>query len=86
MAATVQAAADAASSDTELAAARVAQAVTDAAAHVAVMVAAFDLSLERETSAAAEALHNLTVETARHVAQTNRAVTRRTSSVRSVRS
>ena len=75
MAATVQAAADAASSDTELAAARVAQAVTDAAAHVAVMVAAFDLSLERETSAAAEALHNLTVETARHVAQTNRAVT-----------
>lgn len=44
MAATVMATADAASSDTALAAARVAQAVTDAAAHVAAMVAAFELS------------------------------------------
>ena len=79
------AAADAASADTALAAARVAQAVTDAAAHVAVMVAAFDLTLERETAAAAEALHHLTVETARHLAQTNAAVARRASPPRSVR-
>lgn len=71
MAATVQAAADAASADTALAVARVAQAVTDAAAHVAVTVAAFDRSLEREAAAAAEVLHDLTVETAGHVAQRN---------------
>lgn len=81
MAATVQAAADAASSDTELAVERVAQAVADAAAHVALMVAAFDLSVERETSAAAEALHDLTVEMARHVTRRNHAVTRRASSL-----
>lgn len=85
MAATVQAAADAASADTALAAARVAQAVNDAAAHVAVMVASFDLSLEREIAAAAEALHNLTVETARHVAQRNCAVAHRAPSLRSPR-
>jgi excisionase family DNA binding protein len=85
MAATVQVAADAASADIAFAAARVAQAVTDAAAHVAVEVAAFDLTLERETAAAAEALHNVTVETARHVAQRNCAVARRASPLRSVR-
>jgi hypothetical protein len=59
MAATVQTAADAASADTTEVAARVAQGVTDAAEHVAVMVAAFDLAVERETAAAAEALHNV---------------------------
>jgi excisionase family DNA binding protein len=85
MAATVQAAADAASADTVVAAARVAQAVADAAANIAVMVAAFDLSLERETAAAAEALHNLTVETARHVDHRNGVVARRTSCLRRVR-
>ena len=68
----------------ELAAARVAQAVTDAAAHVAEMVAALDLSMERETTAAAAALHDLTLATARDVARRNRAVIRRTSSLRSV--
>jgi excisionase family DNA binding protein len=85
MAATVQAAADAVSADTGLAAARVARAVTHAAENIAVMVAAFDLSLERETAAAAEALHNLTVETARHVDQRNHLVARRASSLRRVR-
>lgn len=65
----------------DLAAARVAQAVTDAAAHVAEMVAALDLTLERETAAAAAALHDLAVEAARHVARRNRSVTRRTSSL-----
>lgn len=69
MAATVQAAADLATADSALAAARVAQAVTDAAAHLAVMVAAFDLSLEREAVATAQALHDLTLETAHQVAQ-----------------
>ena len=76
MAATVQAAVDAASTETALAAARVAKAVTDAAAHVAATVAAFDICQERETAAAAEALHDLTVQTARHVAQRNRATAR----------
>jgi excisionase family DNA binding protein len=85
MAATVQAAADAASADTVLAAARVAQAVVDAAANIAVMVAAFDLSLERETAVTAEALHSLTVETARRVDQRNGVVARRASSVRTLR-
>lgn len=85
MTATLEAAADAASADTDEAAARVAQAVTDAAGHVAVMVAAFDLSMERETAAAAQALHNLTVETARHLAQRNGAAARRALPLRSLR-
>jgi excisionase family DNA binding protein len=66
----------------ELAAARVAQAVTDAAEHVAEMVTALDISMERETAAAAAALHDLTVATARHVAGRDRALIRRTSSLR----
>lgn len=84
VAATVQAAADAATAEAVLAAARVAQAVTDAAARVAVTVAAFDLSMERETAATVEALHNLTVETTRHMAQRNRSVACRVSPPRSV--
>ncbi|MDQ1743740.1 MAG: hypothetical protein QOE23_2079 [Pseudonocardiales bacterium] len=71
MAATVQAAADTAMADGALAAARVAQAVTDAAADVAATVAASDLCLEREAAAAAQALHALTLETARGVARRN---------------
>jgi hypothetical protein len=76
--------ADAASADTTLAATRVAQAAADAAANIAVMVAAIDLSLERETAAAAETLHNSTMETARHVDQRNLVVARRASSLRRV--
>lgn len=71
MAATVQVAADTVAADSTLAAARVAQAVTDAAAHVAATVSASDLSLERETAAAAQALHDLTQETVRLVDQRN---------------
>jgi excisionase family DNA binding protein len=85
MAATVQAAADAASAQTALAAARVARAVTDSAAQIAALVAAFDLSLERETAATAEALHTVTVETARHVAERNCEWARRASSLGSAR-
>ena len=85
MAATVQAAADLATADSALAASRVAQAVTNAAAHVAVMVAAFDLSLEREAAAAAQALHDLTLETARQVAQRNSVMARQASHLWSVR-
>lgn len=81
MAATVQAAADLATADSALAAARVAQAVTDAAARIAVMVDAFDLSLEREAAAAAQALHDLTLETARHLAQRNCVMAREASSL-----
>ncbi|VXB15134.1 DNA binding domain-containing protein, excisionase family [Aeromicrobium sp. 9AM] len=68
MAETVQAAADAASADTAGAAARVAQAVTDTAAHVAVIVAECEESIDRETTATAEALHRAT-ETARVTAR-----------------
>ena len=64
MAATVQAAADAAAARPALAAARVALAVTDAVAHLAMTVSAFNLALEHETAAVAEALHDVTVETA----------------------
>jgi hypothetical protein len=67
----VQAAADTASTDTALAAASVAQAATDAAVHVAVMVAAFDLACERETAEVAEARRDVTLEAARHVADRN---------------
>lgn len=69
MAATVQVAAHTASADSTLAAAHVAQAVSDAAAHVAAIVSASDLSLDRETAAAAQALHDLTQETVRLEAQ-----------------
>jgi excisionase family DNA binding protein len=51
MAATVQAAADTATTDSSLAAARVAPTFTGAVADVAAMVAAFDLSLGREAAA-----------------------------------
>ena len=71
MAATVQAAADAATADTGLAAACVARAVTDAAVHVASIVAASDLFLERKAATGAEALYDVTLEAARHVVKRN---------------
>jgi len=64
VAASVQSAADAASADTALAAAGVARAASDAAAHVAMVVAAFELFLDRETAHAAEA-QNMSGKTAR---------------------
>jgi serine phosphatase RsbU (regulator of sigma subunit) len=76
MAATVKVAADAALSDTALAAARVARAVEDAAANVAEMVAAFEVTLEQETAAVAETLRNVTVETAFQAAQRTSGVAR----------
>jgi hypothetical protein len=84
-AATAQAAADAASADTALAASRVARAVTDAAAHVAVMVAVFDLSLGRESAAEAEVLQHLAEETAHHVDQRDLVAARRASSGQGIR-
>lgn len=82
IAATVQAAAVVASADTAGATAGVAQAASDAAENVAVILAAFDLAVERETAASAEALHNLTEETARHVARRNEALVHHASSLR----
>jgi hypothetical protein len=76
LAATVQAAAATASADPALAADRVAEAATEAAAQVATLVAAFDLAQEEETAAAAWALYELTLQTARHVAERNWAVSR----------
>jgi hypothetical protein len=58
MAATVQAA-DTATADSAFAAARVAHPFTDSVAHVAAMVAGFDLPLEREAPVAAQAVHGV---------------------------
>jgi hypothetical protein len=49
------------------------------------MVAAFDLSLEQEAAAAAQALHDLTLETARHLAQRNCVIAREASYLLGVR-
>ncbi len=64
MAATVQAAVDVASADTAAAAAHLARAFTDAAAHMAAVVAELDISVERALADTADALQHITAETA----------------------
>jgi excisionase family DNA binding protein len=63
-----QAATAGASADTSAAAARVARTVDDAAAHLSALVIAFDLAVDEETAAAADALHEMMLHTTRDAA------------------
>ena len=82
IAATLESVVDTIVADTVQAEAHDVQAVTDAAEQLAVMVTALDLSVERQVSAAAEALHDVTVETARRADQRNSTLARQASLAR----